>query len=66
MHTYCTNKSIKHSFQYINVRKAECDDVLQPEPLRGKKCCIVIVIYLPFKHEQFHMILFKCMQKCPP
>ena len=24
----------------------------------GKECYIVIVIYLPFKHKQFHIILF--------
>ena len=32
----------------------------------GKECYIVIVIYLPFKHKQFQIILFNCMQKCPP
>ena len=32
----------------------------------GKECYIVIVIYLPSKHKQFQIILFNCMQKCPP
>ena len=32
----------------------------------GKECYIVNVIYLPFKHKQFQIILFNCMQKRPP
>ena len=74
---YNFNKRIKHSFPYINVCQAKCDDVLQPEPRKthyhtwawqtliyGKECYIVIVIYLPFKHKQFQK-KFNCMQKCP-
>ena len=34
------NKTIKHSFPYININfaKSACDSVLQPEP-RSRECC---------------------------
>ena len=34
------------------------------QPLIYRKECY-IVIYLPFRHMQFQLILLKCMQKCP-
>ena len=34
------------------------------QPLIYRKECYII-IYLPFRHMQFQLILLKCMQKCP-
>ena len=81
-HSVGFNKRIKHSFLYINVCRSVimcCSPnhkavraathyhtrALQ-KLIYGKECYIVIVIYLPFKHKQFQIILFHCMQKHPP
>ena len=61
--------------------KPQCYNVLQPEPRSGE-CCntlsheglanvnteknVISSLLSPFKHKQFQIILFNCMQKRQP
>ena len=46
------------------IRASVCFIIDACQPLIYRKECY-IVIYLPFRHMQFQLIVLKCMQKCP-